>query len=321
MDFKPLPVSSQGNDRVLVVVDRLTKLVVLIPCRSTDSAADTVRHFINGWYSRGFGLPSDIVSDRDSLFRSKAWTDALSSSLGITINLTTARHQSANGQAERAVQELIHLLSPFISTTGSNWESVLPALEFAFNDSVNSSTGYTPFFLAFGQHPRSLLPVAPGRPNSLLEDIQSHIHVAKLRLDEAQARMAEEADRHRRPAPAYQPGDRVLLSSDGIQWPADAHSIRPRFIGPFTITAVEDLNVTLALPHPLSRIHPTFHVQLLRPYRDPRTHFPDRPVVARPPPVAGDDEFEVAEIVDSRQVRGRTQYLVVWEGYPREEAT
>ena len=44
--------------------------------------------------------------------------------------------------------------------------------------------------------------------------------------------------------------------------------LRPRFIGPFTVTAKKGLAYTLNLPRKL-RTHPVFYVGLLKPYRDP----------------------------------------------------
>src|SRR5258705_13847459 len=46
----------------------------------------------------------------------------------------------------------------------------------------------------------------------------------------------------------------------------------------------------------------------------------DRCVWVPPPPVVvnNEAEYEVAKILDSRTWRGRTQYLIRWEGYPAE---
>ncbi|KNZ71900.1 hypothetical protein J132_05174, partial [Termitomyces sp. J132] len=44
---------------------------------------------------------------------------------------------------------------------------------------------------------------------------------------------------------------------------------------------------------------------------------------SQPPPVKVEDEYhyEVNEILDSRIVRGRLQYLVRWKGYGPEDDT
>jgi hypothetical protein len=79
----------------------------------------------------------------------------------------------------------------------------------------------------------------------------------------------------------------------------------------------------LELPHAL-KIHPVFHVNLLKPYVcpiDPQTvHQPDLMHL-----VEGQHEHEVAGILDyhCRQYgRGiRKEYLVAWKDYPVNEVT
>ena len=71
MDFiMGLPQSEMGNDGILTVVDRATKMVHLVPVRQTTTAADTARVF---WDKIGklHGIPRSIVSDRNPRFVSK----------------------------------------------------------------------------------------------------------------------------------------------------------------------------------------------------------------------------------------------------------
>ena len=67
MDFiEWLPVS-QGYDTILVVVDRLTKMVLFIPTHSNDDAPRLARHFLEHIFAK-HGTPSDIMSDRGKHF-------------------------------------------------------------------------------------------------------------------------------------------------------------------------------------------------------------------------------------------------------------
>ena len=74
----------------------------------------------------------------------------------------------------------------------------------------------------------------------------------------------------------------------------------------------------LQLPHTM-KIHPVFHVSLLRPHRE--SDIPGRkPSEPAPIEVDGEEEYKVLEIRDSRHY-GRwckLQYLVRWKGYGPE---
>lgn len=73
MDFITcLPVTPAGNDTLIVWVDRLTKYIVVQPCKLTldtpGFAQLTVDHIISK-----HGMPESFVSDRDVRFTSTFW--------------------------------------------------------------------------------------------------------------------------------------------------------------------------------------------------------------------------------------------------------
>ena len=68
------------------------------------------------------------------------------------------------------------------------------------------------------------------------------------------------------------------------------------------------------------KIHPVFHVSLLELYKD--STIPRRlQVTPSSIEVDGAEEFEVSEILDSRIIRGKLEYLVHWQGYEVHERT
>lgn len=74
MDFvTDLPVTSDGHSTVLLVVDRFSKMVHLIPMGEDTSAPHVAKCFFEH-VVRLHGLPSSIVSDRDPRFTAKFWT-------------------------------------------------------------------------------------------------------------------------------------------------------------------------------------------------------------------------------------------------------
>ena len=70
MDFiTHLPKTKCGYDALLVMVDYVTKMMILRPTYSTAMVVDTARLFVDAvvW---AHGLPKVIVSDRDTRFTS-----------------------------------------------------------------------------------------------------------------------------------------------------------------------------------------------------------------------------------------------------------
>lgn len=96
--------------------------------------------------------------------------------------------------------------------------------------------------------------------------------------------------------------------------------LTPRFLGPYTITdVISSTAYKLDLPASL-RIHPVFHISMLKEYKESEDFNRATP----PPPIILPDEseeYEVESILDKRTLKGKTQYLVKWLGYPLHDAT
>src|SRR3954463_14386050 len=67
--------------------------------------------------------------------------------------MSTAHHPQTDGQTERANRTLEDMLRAYINYKQDNWDDCLTAAEFAYNNSVQASTGYSPFELDCGQIP------------------------------------------------------------------------------------------------------------------------------------------------------------------------
>jgi hypothetical protein len=75
MDFiTSLHETKANHDAVMVIVDKLTKLVMFIPTRTDMDTVATAKMFFNHWY-RWFGLLKKIISARDGRLISKFWNE------------------------------------------------------------------------------------------------------------------------------------------------------------------------------------------------------------------------------------------------------
>jgi hypothetical protein len=223
----------------------------------------------------------------------------------------------------------------------TEWASSLPVLEIAYNDSVNGSTGYTPYFLCSGTHP--ILPLSLFSEPTLLTaktaDKSVENYVAKIRKDieaaraamlKAQATQIKNANRSRREL-IFEVGDRVLLSeghfkdsTQGNLAQADGSTkkLNAMYRGPFEITEViSDVSYRLKLPDYMKATHNAFHVSRLRPYLETEA-FPVRAAklkAPKPTKESGEEHFEISEFCGHRLTgRGGMPPAGAVQGLPRE---
>jgi len=143
---------AQGYDLILVVVDRLTKIVHFILTTEKTMAEGLARLFRdNVW--KLHGLPKSIISDRGPQF-AVGLMQELNRILGIESKMSMAFHPQTDGQTERVNQELKQYLRMFIDHRQKQWPDWLETVEFAYNNKVHSSTKTSPFKANHRQDPR-----------------------------------------------------------------------------------------------------------------------------------------------------------------------
>ena len=89
----------QGYDSILVVVDRLTKMVYFIPTIEKISAEELARLFRDSMWKL-HSLPESIISDREPQFMAELIRE-LNQMLGIESKMSTAFHPQTDGQTKR----------------------------------------------------------------------------------------------------------------------------------------------------------------------------------------------------------------------------
>ena len=75
----------------------------------------------------------------------------------IKLQFSSAYHLQTNRKVEVVNQNLGNLLRRVVEEKPKQLDLALPQLEFAYNSSVNRSTGKSPFQVVYGRNPTSVL--------------------------------------------------------------------------------------------------------------------------------------------------------------------
>ena len=146
MDFAfGYPPDRHGNTGVLVFVDPLSKMVHLAPCKASIDARGTAILFLEHVF-RHHGLPKRIISDRDPRFTAQFW-QSLFEVLGTQLSMSTTDHPETDGQSERVIRVVEDIIRSLCDAHPTKWSDLLVFVEFALNNSVHASTGFTPFYV------------------------------------------------------------------------------------------------------------------------------------------------------------------------------
>ena len=270
---------------------------------------------------RHHGLPSDIVSDRDSRVTLEVCKEFLRLS-GIRLRMSTAFHRQTDGQTERLNQTIEAYLCLFTNHEQNDWVSLLPIAEFAYNNSVTTGTGLSPFYANYGFNPNATNPAAVNILNPASKVYAHWMHTvhdeARKGLETAQERMHRYADPSYKEGPAYQVGDLVMLNGHNIQTRHPSRKMDHKNHCPFQIEKlVSPLAARLTLPRKW-KIHNVFHVSLLEPYRTSEHRAPPDPskILREADDIEPSEEYDVDEVLGSIKRGRRILYLVRWLDYP-----
>jgi hypothetical protein len=328
MDFIVELPRSDDYTQVWVVVDRFTKMAHFIPLPTQASAKDLAVSFLREIWKL-HGLPEEIISDRDTKFTSKFWS-SLMTLLSITQRLSTAFHPETDGQTERVNQSLEQYLRMFCNYSQDNWVELLPLAEFAYNNSVTSAIGMSPFYANYGYNPQTTW-LKQREAKNPAASTYSHwlqeVHERCLtQLKDTQSSMGTYADKRRTTPPPFAVGDKVLVNSKYMKTKRPSKKLNHRYLGPFHIKKlVGSRAVKVALPKTI-RCHDVFHISLLEPYTS-NTLKGREVTLPEPEIVDGEEEYEPERILAAewrKAKRGNkkwVEYLVQWKGYPVGDST
>jgi hypothetical protein len=125
----PLPESKTllgTSEMILVAIDHLTSMVHLAATKQTYRAREIAEVMFSLVYKHR-GIPSKIVSDRDTLFTSTFW-QRFHQLTGVEIRMSTSLHPQSDGATERANRTITQMLRQMVSPNQRDWAIKLPAI-------------------------------------------------------------------------------------------------------------------------------------------------------------------------------------------------
>ena len=255
--------TSEGCDAIWIFVDKLSKMAHFVPITKSGFDAVALAKIVFGNVFKLHGMPSTIISDRDVRADNRFW-DTLSRLANFKHNKSTPYHPQTDSTGEATVRMCIDLCSRFVNSNQDDWYELMPALEFAYNDTP-TSTGFSPFEINYQRHPRSASSLLTDclLDEGMMDTPRDPTAVAALRrygkvIRETRANLTQLAKQIGNPEPVihkkfrtetFKELDWVMLNKSfaGTSFPQNKMS--QRWVGPFQVTARTGPNTyRLALP-------------------------------------------------------------------------
>ncbi len=320
--------NEKDYDQLMTVTDKFDKGILLIPGNARWKAPEWARVFVRKLVSHDWGIPSAIISDRDTRFLSEFWRHVFEA-MGTKLLAATAYHPQTDGQSERTNQSVeIAMRFAITENPDKSWLDTIPFIQAAFNNATNASTGLAPNEIRYGfktnTDPLNCLRQLPPDEYTLTRDELRQAADEVIAFTEMIAK--HRYDSKHKPI-EMQVGDRVFLRlHDGYGIPGVKNpKLGAQRCGSFPIVRkVGKLAYELKLP-PTMKIHPVVSISQLEPAPEGSDPY-ERVLNAEPPPVVevgtpDEPEWEVERLVD-RKWDGRRRcftYLVKYLGWGPEQ--
>ena len=126
-----------------------------------------------------YGWPEKILTDQGKSFQNNLIHE-LCELVQVTKLHTSPSHPETNGQCEHFNATLINMLGPLPTHAKKYWQEWVTSLTHAYNCTVSSATGFSPYFLMFGWTPKIPLDIEMGVTLIEQEQTSCQNYVKKL---------------------------------------------------------------------------------------------------------------------------------------------
>ena len=140
-------------------------MIHAVPNKINHTAEDCAKLFVDEIYC-SHRLPSEKNSDRGTKFTSEFWREMMRL-LNVQQGESASYHPRTDEQTERTIRTLDEVLCSFIFPNQSDWDDLLPLVEFGINDSINVATESTQIlmnnisFIYLWRHNHGQSPITP----------------------------------------------------------------------------------------------------------------------------------------------------------------
>ena len=312
IDYLTIEPSKGGIENVLVITDHFTRYAQAIPTRN-QTAHTTARILYENFFVH-YGFPARIHSDQGANFESKL-IKSLCDLTGMKKTRTTPYHPMGNGMVERFNRTLLNMLGTLQDNQKADWKAHLSTLTHAYNAATHDSTGFSPFYLMFGRHPRLAVDAFLGIPQSQeqVRSRQDYVDKLKQRMAFAYETASSEAQKNADRQKGYydykvryvklEVGDRVLVKNVGLRgkqkladmWEHCPYVVKSQPVPAIPVYEVVKENAPSFKPRVL-------HRNMLLPFTGlpcPRTHTPEK----EKPEKQGKDQKEFRVITPEPEVQ------------------
>jgi len=177
--FGPLPITTSGFRAILVVCDKFTKWVELIPI--PDQRAETIADALWEVVFSRYSFPEILLSDGARNVHNNALIKRLSERAGVSKVATSPYHAATDGQCERMNRFMAAILRVYTEQHAhSDWDKFLPGIAFAYRVTLMSSVGTSAFNLVFSRSPQLPSDIIYGPKSELEIDKKSNARGARL---------------------------------------------------------------------------------------------------------------------------------------------
>jgi hypothetical protein len=317
-------------DMALVIVDRCSYRVYILPCRKIDSAESVAELFFDEIVCKACnGVPLYLISDRDTRFNNQFWK-GLHRKFGTQVRMSSARSQQTNGLAERTIAVIEECLRCGVNYKQDNWVELANSVVITLNSSPKAKLlGKSPLYYERGVQP--LLPIdtvaalqSAGireedlAPVQVLERVNflHDLHmVVRDAIVEAELKITYYANQKREFAENFKIGESVRLSLDGVELNKfkyrPSKKLNPIWYGPYRVIGrpssisceldlQDDCYITTVFPMSKLKLASDEQFSNLRP-------------TPLPPTEDIEGEFELEKILDHDEKR--KMYYCKWKNY------